>query len=245
MMAVNEDFAAATDLLNKALDRARRRYRHSSDGGRQGTILALAAVADFVRSVAPPCGRKYDLFHMVLLAALSDLGKGVVVPMLTPKSTGRGRRRDIDNFGHTRIKLQAAATMASLMDIGFGRDDASHKVADVLQRCGLRLGEGHNLTGGAIADWYDDNHPANMKRKGRPRKKVERPCNSDDRRFSDDRVFYVAGTNEIIADLASKGRPRDDIRDALGEELASVVRLWAPAPEQRAVAEKLRKAVHR
>src|SRR5205807_2266191 len=108
---------------------------------------------------APQCAGKFDLINMILVAALSDLDRGVVAPLV--KKIGNGREKD--SFAYTDIRLRAAATMASLIQIELSREDAAKNVAKTLVRNGLL-----DATSRAVKKWYDERLPADIKLKRRP-----------------------------------------------------------------------------
>src|SRR5580692_3954535 len=146
--------------------------------------MAIAAAYNFIAAAAPKCAGKFDLFNMVLVAALSDLDRGVLMPLV--RKIGHGR--DKDSFAYKDIQHRAAATMGSLMDIEFNREDAAKKVANTLKRNGLR-----DATPRAVKKWYDERLPAELKRKRGPRTGAQRPKDQ-----SDAYVVYVAATNRCV-----------------------------------------------
>src|SRR5262245_1355902 len=105
------DVTDAAHALSNALDQARREWTQNSDNGRAGMIRALAGAGNFISAVAPECGLKFSRFHMALIAALTDLNEGAVVPLLKPVNIGRGRRT---SWSRRVLHWHAAATMASL-----------------------------------------------------------------------------------------------------------------------------------
>jgi hypothetical protein len=194
------NFGSAVRTFDKALDQARREWLHNSDSGRSGMIHGLAAACEFICAVAPECGRKFSRFHVVLIAALSDLNDGVVVPMLKPVNIGRGRRT---GWSRRQLTWHAAATMASLMELGRLRDDiriyrgdAAKLAADVLSRCGVS-----NATPRSISNCYDG---------------AKQHWH----------IFYVAGTRELLMDGIRRRLAGEKIRDLLLENLNSIARHW-------------------
>jgi hypothetical protein len=137
---------------------------------------------------------------MVLIAALHDLNDGVVAPFFKPTSIGRGRRT---GFSRRQLQWHAAATMASLMELGQLRDDvkisrrsAAKRVTDVLTQCGIP-----NATPRSVANWYD----------------------KDKQTW---RGFYVAGTHELVIDGIRRRLNGPSIRDVLLNNLTSIARVW-------------------
>jgi hypothetical protein len=194
---------AAVRALNKALNQARREWIEGSDSGRSGMIRALAAACDFISAADRTCARKYSRFHMVLIAALHDLNEGTVAPFLKPTNIGRGRRT---GWSHRQLLWHAAATMASLMDLGRQREDvkisrrsAAKLAADVLSRCGIP-----RATPRSVANCYD----------------IEKETW---------RAFYVAGTHELVIDGMRRRLNGPKIRDLLLNDLASIARVWKAA----------------
>jgi len=193
-------FSSAVRTFDKALDQARREWIENSDNGRSGMMRALGAGCEFICAVAPACGRKFSRFHMVLITALSDLNDGVVVPMIKPVNIGRGRRT---GWSRRQLNWYAAATMASLMDLGRLRDDvriyrrdAAKLAAHALSRCGIS-----NATPRSIANCYDG-----AKEQWH--------------------IFYVAGTHELLMDGIRRRLAGEKLRDLLLENLNSIARHW-------------------
>jgi hypothetical protein len=194
------DMTAAVRALNNALDQARREWIKGRHSGRSGMITALAAACDFICAADRTCGLKYTSFHMVLIAALHDLNDGTVAPFLKPKNIGRGRRT---GFARSQLQWHAAATMASLMELGRLREDvkisrpsAAKHVADVLTECGI-----HNATPRSVANCYD---------------KHKQTWHG----------FYVAGTHSLLIDGIRRRLPGPRIRELLLNNLTSIARVW-------------------
>jgi hypothetical protein len=138
----------AVAKLSDVLNTIEKKYARSPEQQRRRVLLALAAGSDFISAMAPEVGPKYLSFHMLLVAAMNDLDKGAVVPMLKPKNIGKGRRV---TFSKSQISWHAAATMKSLMGLRLTRPQASKLVANLL--CDHGLG---NITARSIADCYDN-----------------------------------------------------------------------------------------
>ena len=138
----------AVAKLSDTLNTMQRKYARSPEQQRKRLLLALAAGAKFISAVAPEVGHNYLSFHMLLVAAMHDLDKGAVVPMLRPKNIGKGRRV---TFSKSQILWHAAATMKSLMGLRLTRPQASKLVANLLSDHGLG-----NITPRSIADCYDN-----------------------------------------------------------------------------------------
>lgn len=124
----------AVAKLSDTLNTMQRKYARSPEQQRKRLLLALAAGAKFISAVAPEVGHNYLSFHMLLVAAMHDLDKGAVVPMLRPKNIGKGRRV---TFSKSQILWHAAATMKSLMGLRLTRPQASKLVANLLSDHGL------------------------------------------------------------------------------------------------------------
>jgi hypothetical protein len=204
---------AARQELGRRLTCALRNYEGSSDGGRRGARMAVAAAYHFIAAAAPQCAGKFTLFNMVLVAALSDLDRGVVTPLV--KKVGNGRKTD--GFAYKDIQHRAAATMRSLMDIGFNRNDAAKNVAETLYR------NGFDATPRAVEKWYDERIPAELKQERRPGKSTQRPKDQ-----SEGYAFYVAVTNGRVNSLKGKGYKQKKISEELLDELRCFIRLWFP-----------------
>jgi hypothetical protein len=185
------------------LAKAWRVYGNSNDGGRRGVRLALAAALDYIAAADPHAAETFDRFVTVMVAALDDLDKGITAPLL---KKGARQGRETDSFGHRDTQNRAAAAMASLMDAGSSRDDAAKKVAAALAKGGFRT------TKRAIAKWYDERLPAEVKqRKGRPSKSS--PAEQDDSA----RLDYVLAIHQ-----------HQDSKSLL-DELTWFARLWFPS----------------
>jgi hypothetical protein len=91
----------AQQNLDRELTGALRKYQSSTDGGRRGVRMALAATRKFFAATAPQCADKFDLINMVLVAALCDLDRGVVAPLV--KKIGHGREKD--SFAHRGVQI--------------------------------------------------------------------------------------------------------------------------------------------
>jgi hypothetical protein len=182
--------------------------------------MAIAAAYDFIAAAAPQCAGKFDLFNMVLVAALSDLDRGVVTPLV--KKIGHGR--DKDSFSFKDIQHRAAATMTSLIDIEFNRDEAAKKVAGTLKRNGLR-----DATPRAVEKWYDERIPAKLKMKRGPRAGTQRIKDQ-----SQGYGLYVAATNRLVNILKGKGYKQKKICDELLDELSYFIQLWFPGAMREA-----------
>jgi hypothetical protein len=204
-----EDLGPARQKLTEALAEAWRAYRGRADNGREGVRMGLAAALQFVEAVDPQSGEMFDRFLTVLIAALSDLDKGITAPLLKPGA------RDIqnpDSFARKDIRRRAVATMAALMDARYNRDDAAEKVTAVLAE------NGFHVTVITLKRWYDERLPAEVKqRKGRPPKSVSGGRDRDAQHQLDARLHYVT--------TAHQGA------DTMLNELAWFVRLWFPSGE--------------
>jgi hypothetical protein len=205
LQATKEDLGPARQELAQALSEAWRAYDGNSDRGRLGVRLALAAACDFITAADRHAGEIFDRLNTVLIAALSDLDKGVTAPLL---KKGAGQDRETDSFAYKDVQRRAAATMAGLMDAGYLRDDAAKKVTATLTR------NGFSTTQRAVEKWYDERLPAEVKRrKGRPPKSALGEQNDEAR------LHYVVnqarGTAEYLLD-----------------ELTWFTRLWFPSPQK-------------
>jgi hypothetical protein len=220
--ATEGNVGIARKNLDRALTEALQNYQGSSDGGRRGTRMAIGAACEFIAVAAPQCKAKFNLINMVLVAALSDLDRGVVAPLV--KKIGRGREKD--SLAYRDIQHRAAATMASLMQIEFNHKAAAKKVADTLVRNGLR-----NATPRAVEKWYEERLPASVKRKRRPRTSKKR---AQDPGHSYAYDLYVSGTSKVVTTMKRDGCKQNKICDALLYELAYFIQLWIPAPGRNA-----------
>jgi hypothetical protein len=205
LQATKEDLGPARLELAQAFSEAWRAYDGNSDGGRLGVRLALAAACDFITAADPHAGEIFDRLNTVLIAALSDLDKGVTAPLL---KKGAGQDLETDSFAYKDVQRRAAATMAGLMDAGYIRDDAAKKVTATLTR------NGFSTTQRAVEKWYDERLPAEVKRrKGRPPKSPPGEQNDEAR------LHYVVsqarGTAKYLLD-----------------ELTWFTRLWFPSPQK-------------
>lgn len=210
----------AIQELDRELSCAIRKYEGGPDGGRLGVRMAIAAAYHFIAAAAPNCAVKFDLFNMVLVAALSDLDRGVVAPLV--RKIGHGR--DKDSFAYKDIQHRAAATLASLMDIEFDREEAARKVANTLIRNGLR-----DATPRAVKKWYDERIPADLKRK-----RGRLPSRRSLKDQSEGHGLYVAATNRLVNYLKGNGYTQKKICDALLHELSYFIQLWFPGAMREA-----------
>jgi hypothetical protein len=129
--------------LEKMLIEANKHYLMHADGGRAAVYQQISAIIQFITTVAP----RQKLLHMPLLAlqlALHYLDCGMVEPMLSPRTSGRGRRHQ-----QLLIKIRSAVAMSLLCDIGYERKDAAKQVVVELTKLGLKT------TPRALADWRD------------------------------------------------------------------------------------------
>jgi hypothetical protein len=204
----------ARQELDRDLTHALREYARSPDSGRRGICMAIAAAYNFIAAVAPQCSDKFNLINMVLVAALCDLDRGIATPLV--KKNGHGR--DTDGFAYKEIRHLAAATMRSLMDIGFDRDQAANKIANTLTRNGLR-----HATPRAVKKWYDETIPAELKQRRRPRTSPRHPKDQ-----TDSYMFHRAVTNRIVYMSKRKGYTQKKISDELLDELSCRIQLWFP-----------------
>jgi hypothetical protein len=211
-----KNVGAARQELDRRLTCALRKYKDGPDGGRRGVCIAVAAVYDFIAAAAPQCAGKFNLFNMVLVAALCDLDRGIVTPLVQKKGQGR----DANGFAYKEIQHRAAAAMRSLMDIEFDRDEAAEKVANTLIRNGLR-----DATPRAVKKWYDEKIPAKLKLTRRPRTGTQPPKDQNEGYF-----FYTATTNR----LRSKGYKQKKFSDELLDELSCFIQLWFPGAMREA-----------
>jgi hypothetical protein len=205
LKAAKEDFGPVRQKLAQSLNKAWRAYQGSSDNGREGVCIALAAACDFIEAVDPQAGEMFDRFNTVLVAALNDLDKDVTAPLLK-KATGYDREKD--SFAHRDLQSRAAAAVAGLMDARYLRDDAAKKVMATLTK------NGFPTTQRTVEKWYDERLPAGVKkRKGRP------PKSAPGTQSEDARLHYVVnqarGTAKFLLD-----------------ELTFFTRLWFPSPQK-------------
>ncbi len=211
LKAAKEDFGPVRQKLAQSLNKAWRAYQGSSDNGREGVCIALAAACDFIEAVDPKAGEMFDRFNTVLVAALNDLDKGVTAPLL---KKAIGYDRQADSFAYRDLRSRAAAAVAGLMHAGYARDDAAKKVTAKLTENGFQT------TQRAVKKWYDERVPAGIKRrKGRPPKSAP-GIESDDAR-----LHYLTATD---------GRSRGTEQHArfLLDELTFFTRLWFPSPQK-------------
>jgi hypothetical protein len=119
---------AVARLLN-FLEMANQVYVRQSDRtrSRYGAIVALGAICDFVKTVAEPRARELNTPLHALIAALYELDRGFISPMLK-RSQRPGHR---DSYSREITKGCAAAAMSLLIDKGgLEREVAAKQVAD-------------------------------------------------------------------------------------------------------------------
>jgi hypothetical protein len=207
-VVASEDVGPARQKLAQALDEAWDVYQDSSDGGRRGICMGVAAACEFLMAAAPESGKKFDLFNMVLIAALDDVGRGVVAPLLN-----KGAKYDRHSFAYRDLQKRAAGTMAGLMDAGHLRDDAAKKVANTLRKNGL------DITPRVVEKWYDEELPAEDKqRKGRP------PKSTPDIPTDNAHLHYAINNNQ-----ARPSRTDKQYVKFVLEELTYFTKLWLPS----------------
>jgi hypothetical protein len=85
---------------------------------------------------------------MVLVAALCDLDRGIVPP-LVKKADGVGQIKQ--SFGFMDVRRKAAATMQGLMHTGLERENAARAVTKSLNLSGLP-----QTNARAVKDWFDE-----------------------------------------------------------------------------------------
>jgi hypothetical protein len=202
-----EDLGPARHKLAQSLTMAWDAYQGSSDSGRGGVRIAIAAACEFIAAADTQCGEMFDRFNTTLVAALDDLDRGVAAPLL--KSTAKYGRKT-DSFAYRDVQMRAVATMAGLMEVGYARDDAAKTVATTLSENGFRT------TRRAVEKWYDERLPANVKRKGRP------PESAPGMQSGAAYLHYVV----IAAQSHRKKQPDKFLLD----ELIWFTRLWFPSP---------------
>ncbi len=207
----SEDVDLARQKLAQALDEAWDTYQDSSDGGRRGISIAVAAACEFMITAVPESGGKFDLFNMVLIAALNDVDRDVVAPLLKNSA-----EYDRNSFAYRDIRKRATATMAGLMDAGHRRDDAAKRVANTLHKNGL------DITPRVVEKWYDEELPAEDKqRKGRP------PKSTRDIPNDNAHLHYAINNSQIRSSRTDKQYVK-----LLLEELTYFTKLWLPSPSK-------------
>jgi hypothetical protein len=210
----------ARQKLTQSLSVAWDAYQGSSDSGRRGVRIAIAAACEFIEAADTQCGEMFDRFNTVLVAALHNLDRGVTAPLLT--STAKYGRKT-DSFAYRDVQRRAVATMAGLMDVGYARDDAAKTVATTLGENGFRT------TRRAVEKWYDERLPADVKpRKGRPPKSApDKETKSAPDEEDDDGKINAYLHHVVIAAQSHRKKRRDKF---LLDELTWFIRLWFPSP---------------
>jgi hypothetical protein len=141
----------ALDLLFAQLRLAKSLYE--SDKNRQrrpGTISALAAVADYLRTLDQA---RADGLHVPILAlamALHDLECGVPHPLFAiDRKVGR---RSLES-SRAKIHVSAAAILDHLRKTGLKQQEAAGLIARRLNTLGMRTLQGHRITAETVIGW--------------------------------------------------------------------------------------------
>jgi hypothetical protein len=203
------DLGPARQELAQTLIKAWRVYQASTDNGREGVRIALAAAFEFIKDADPQSAEMFERFHMVVIAALSDRDEGITAPLLN----GAGQGRETNSFGYQDIQRRAAATMRGLMDIRYKRNEAAKKVAETLTK------NGFPATQRMVKEWYDERLPPEAKQKGRP------PQSAPGAQSEDAYLHYSVATNQ-----ERPTRTNEQYVKFLLGELTWFARLWFPSP---------------
>jgi hypothetical protein len=122
------------------------------DMRRRTAIYAIHAISGFFMRI----NRQQAINLMAPLddvsEALRELERGNLPTLFKCK---RKPARPPDSFGRELIKGAAAAAMTFLMEAGLPRKEAARRVADELQRRGVKLGGNRHLGSGTVASWRD------------------------------------------------------------------------------------------
>ncbi len=128
---------------------------HEEVGGRSGALVALVAVADFIDRFADMANANLAKPLRAMQAALTELEKGKVHPILKPRSRGRGRPQA--TVGTVALVKHAVVAMEAARDEGMSRTMAANAVAKELDRRGYAIpGKSIEEAGRAIAKWRDE-----------------------------------------------------------------------------------------
>ncbi len=149
------------DTLNSALHHlfiflreASRQFYENGDGGRSAAFYALAGYWMFVTAFRPALNENLQVPILTLQDALAGLNNNAVAPILRPVPR---RGRSPSNVMHAVMRGHAAATVTTLMEIGFGRDEALREVAKVLSQIGIRPERGSGaVKAGTVRNWCNE-----------------------------------------------------------------------------------------
>jgi hypothetical protein len=153
--------AGDLEILNSGLHLLfadlRRAYQYFQDGegnGRGGASTALGALCRFIMLFEKPLAEGLQLPILDLQQALAALEDNNVSPMLEPLRH-RGRAKSSD--AREALKGHVAGTVQRLLQAGINSDDAHRRVAEELEKRGVRAERGAgNVTATTVRHWCDE-----------------------------------------------------------------------------------------
>jgi hypothetical protein len=151
--------AANTAALNAAIERllsdlrkAKVRFDTSNNAGRDGSVLALRAVAEFIGQLQPVLHERLHLPLVALHDALESLDSNREKPIL--KATPKPGHPPASQL-HQSMKGHAVFTARALCGLGMQTPRAYSLVAKELSKAGVKSRKG-KMTGDTIAQWDQD-----------------------------------------------------------------------------------------
>ena len=124
----------------------------TEDAGRLSVIMTLVALDDFLKAMFGVNDPLLFIPIRQLQYALYDLGRGKVVPLLSPKKI---KNRPPDSAAKEGFRAFAAVAMDLFVDGGVERKQAARDVARALSRMGYTNGPGKMISAQRVEDWRD------------------------------------------------------------------------------------------
>ena len=141
-------------LLFADLRRAHRYFRDGEGNGRGGASTALGAVYRFIMLFEKPLAEGLQLPILDLQQALAALEENNVLPVFKPvRHRGRAKSSDV----REALKGYVAGTVQRLLQTGINSDAAHRRVAEELERRGVRPERGAgDVTATTVRHWCDE-----------------------------------------------------------------------------------------